>query len=68
MRDDVNGCMMGDKPGEWMRDGRMDVKIMNNNVTEAQRCEGHGGPGEWMRGDVKIMANQVNGYMTMRSS
>ena len=50
---------------EWMRDGRMDVKIMNNNTTETQRCDVHDKPDERMRGDVKIMANQVNGYMTI---
>lgn len=65
MRDDVNGCVTDDRPGEWMHDGRMDVKIMNNNATDARRCEVHGGPGERMRGDVKFMTNQVNGYMTM---
>ena len=65
MRDDVNGCVTDDRPGEWMRDGRMDVKITNNNTTETQRCEGHDGPGERMCGDVKFMTNQTNGYMTM---
>lgn len=65
MRDDANGCVTDDRPGEWMHNGRMDVKTTNNNTTETQRCEGHDGPGERMRGDVKIMADQVNGYMTM---
>ena len=36
MRDNVNGCAADDKPGEWMRDERMDVKTMNNNTTETQ--------------------------------
>ena len=60
MTNQTNRYEVHDKPDEWMRGGRMDVKIMNNNATETQRCEGHDKPDERTHGDVKFMTNQVN--------